>query len=69
MINSLSSTALVDWVCAAKVDPEGAHCTESKALLGPMPIYRDFCEMLDRHANDLLTAPPARAGWEGIYRA
>ena len=53
VINSLTSSELVEWVCAAEVDPEGKHCTESKDMLGPIPIYHDFRDMLDRHANEI----------------
>jgi hypothetical protein len=53
VINSLTSSELVEWVCAAEVDPDGEHCTESKGMLGPIPIYHDFRDMLDQHANDI----------------
>lgn len=47
-IKSFAATDLVEFVTAAEIHPDGAHCVEALQLLGNIPIYQDFREMLSR---------------------
>lgn len=53
IMQAFEDTGLVEWVAAAEVDPDSPHCVEPKALLGSVPIYHDFREMLDKEGKHI----------------
>ena len=50
-IKSFAATELVEFVTAAEIEPDGAHCVKALELLGDIPIYQDFRDMLTREGS------------------
>jgi predicted dehydrogenase len=50
-IKLFKATELVEFVTAAEVHPEGEHCREAREVLGDIPLYRDFREMLAKEGD------------------
>ncbi|MGY8717954.1 MAG: Gfo/Idh/MocA family protein [Verrucomicrobiia bacterium] len=50
-IKLFAATERTEFVAAADVHLDGEHCTEARTLLGDIPLYSDFREMLEREGD------------------
>ena len=50
-IKLFAATERTEFVAAADVHLDGEHCTEARTLLGDIPLYNDFREMLEREGD------------------
>jgi predicted dehydrogenase len=50
-IKLFAATNLVEFVAATDVHLAGEHCNEARKVLGDIPLYRDFREMLAREGD------------------
>ncbi|WP_221031158.1 Gfo/Idh/MocA family oxidoreductase [Actomonas aquatica] len=61
LIQAFNDTGLTTFVTAADVDLGGAHCVEPRQMLGDIPYYADFREMLaeqERNIDAVVIATP-----------